>query len=245
MTELQRERDVVHAFVSLVDSLLEEFDIVDLLTTLTERCAQLLDVATAGLLLADAQGDLHLMAATSRRTHDLEVFQLQSDQGPCLDCYRSGAPVSVANLAESDTWPLFVAAATEAGFASVHAVPMRAASTVLGALGLFGTTAGSLSHHDLDIAQALAHVATVAILQNQRTVDTTIITPGLRKALVSRIAVDQATGFIYERTGLSMDDSFTRLRVYAHRNRRHMTDISRQLLDPNAPSELLHDIYRS
>jgi GAF domain-containing protein len=245
MTDLQRERDVVQAFVSLVDSLLDDFDIVELLTTLTERCAQLLDVATAGLLLADAQGELHLMAATSRRTHDLEIFQLQSDQGPCLDCYRSGAPVSVANLAESDRWPLFVAAATEAGFASVHAVPMRAMNSVLGALGLFGTAAGALSDHDLDVAQALAHVATVAILQNQRTVDTTVISPGLRNALLSRITVDQATGFVYERTGLSMDDSFRRLRDYAHRHRKHLTEISRQLLDPNAPTELFQEIYTS
>ena len=143
MTELPRETRVLDAVVSLVDSLLDDFDVVDLLTELTEQCAQLLDVAAAGLLLATPRRQLQLMAATSEKIHHLELFQLQADQGPCLDCYATGQPISVADMqTEAARWPRFAAAATEAGFASVHAVPMRAAGTVLGALGLFGTGVG-------------------------------------------------------------------------------------------------------
>ena len=146
VTELPRETRVLDAVVSLVDSLLDDFDVVDLLTELTEQCAQLLDVAAAGLLLATPRRQLQLMAATSEKIHDLELFQLQADQGPCLDCYATGQPISVADMqTEAARWPRFAAAATEAGFASVHAVPMRAASTVLGALGLFGTAVGELT----------------------------------------------------------------------------------------------------
>lgn len=134
MTQPGREGHVLDAVVSLVDSLLDDFDVVELLTTLTEQCAQLLDVASAGLLLADPRQHLHLMAATSDQTRDLELFQLQSAEGPCLDCYATGEPVSVADLGtEADRWPQFVAAATEAGLVSVHAVPVRAAGMVLGA----------------------------------------------------------------------------------------------------------------
>ena len=136
VTEIPRETRVLDAVVSLVDSLLDDFDVVELLTELTEHCAQLLDVASAGLLLADPRHQLHLMAATSEQTHDLELFQLQADQGPCLDCYASGQPISVSDVqTEARRWPRFVAAATDAGFASVHAVPMRAAGNGSGRPG--------------------------------------------------------------------------------------------------------------
>ena len=165
VAEIPRETRVLAAVVALVDSLLADFDVVELLTELTEHCAQLLDVASAGLLLADPRDQLHLMAATSDRTHDLELFQLQREEGPCLDCFAQGRPVSVADLrVEADRWPAFVQAATDAGFRSVHALPMRAGGTVLGTLGLFGTTIGELNASDLTVGQALAHVASVAIL---------------------------------------------------------------------------------
>ena len=106
------------------------------------------------------------MAATSEQAHELELFQLQADEGPCLECFATGRPLSVADLrAEEPRWPRFVPAATQAGFASVHAVPMRAAGTVLGALGLFGTEVGELNDADQLVAQTLAHIACVAILQ--------------------------------------------------------------------------------
>src|SRR5271156_2536873 len=139
VTEIPRETRVLDAVVSLVDSLLDDFDVVDLLTELTEQCAQLLDVAAAGLLLATPGRQLQLMAATSEKIHDLELFQLQADQGPCLDCYATGQPISVADVqAEAARWPRFEAAPNEAGFAPVHAEPMRAAGPLLGALGVFG-----------------------------------------------------------------------------------------------------------
>jgi GAF domain-containing protein len=246
MADNEREGNVVHAFVSLVDTLLDDFDIVELLTRLTEQCAQLLDVATGGLLLADAHDGLHLMAATSRLTHELEMFQLQIDQGPCLDCYHTGAPVIVPDLrAEMHRWPLFVPAAIDGGFASVHAVPMRTAHTVLGALGLFGTTTGALNDHDLEVAQALAHVASVAILQNHE-LALSEVQPRLQSALISRVVVDQATGLLYERLHLGMDESFTRLRAYAHKTGRHLTDVARDLVtDREARDDIVRAIAAS
>src|SRR4051812_7790671 len=168
MTETPRETRVLEAVVSLVDPLLDDFDVVDLLTELTERCAQLLDVAAAGFLLADPLDQLRLLAATTEQAREMELFQLQADEGPCVDCYTSGQPVSVADLnAESARWPRFVPAALDAGFASVHAVPMRAAGIILGTLGFFSSERGELSDADRLVAQTLAHVACVAILQER------------------------------------------------------------------------------
>ena len=171
VTETPRETRVLDAVVSLVDSLLDDFDVVDLLTGLTERCAELLDIAAAGFLLADPLHQLRLLAATSEQTRELELFQLQADEGPCVDCYATGQPVSVADLRRGDSsgGRGSFRPRSSAGFASVHAVPMRAAGIVLGALGLFGSLPGELNEADLLVGQTLTHIACVAILQEHRT----------------------------------------------------------------------------
>jgi hypothetical protein len=225
-----RETRVLGAVVTLVDSLLDDFDVVELLTDLTEQCARLLDVGAAGLLLAGPRQDLYLMAATSQKSRDLEMIQLQAREGPCLDCFTTGAPVSIPDLRqEGQRWPHFAAAAAEAGFVSVHAVPMRAAGVVLGALGLFGTRAGSLNEADLLVAHTLVHVACVAILQEHSPTPVTVFPP-LLAALNGRVTVDQATGYVGERLGVSTEDAFGLLRRYAHTHAEHLTDAARHLI---------------
>jgi hypothetical protein len=240
VTDTPRETQVLDAVVSLVDSLLDDFDVVELLTELTERCADLLDIAAAGLLLADPLGQLRLLAATSNQTWELELFQLQAEEGPCVDCYASGQPVSVADLRiETSRWPRFVPAALEAGVASVHAVPMRAAGIVLGSMGLFGTRPGELTEADLLVGQTLAHVACVAILQEIPPTPSTV-TPQLRSALTHRIVVEQAKGFLREHFDISVDEAFSLLRRHARAHGDHLTDVARQLMgEPSSRPALL------
>ncbi|KRE25751.1 transcriptional regulator [Mycobacterium sp. Soil538] len=232
MTETPREEAVLDAVNSLVDSLLVDFDVVDLLTELTERSANLLDVAAAGFLLADPFDRLHIVAATTQQARDLELFQLQTDQGPCVDCYTTGAPVSVAYLdaAAEARWPRFVPEAVAEGFASVHAVPMRAAGLVLGALGLFGTSPGELNHADLLVAQTLAHIACVTILQGQAPTPSSVL-PQLRATLAGRTVVEQAKGLLREVLDVPVEEAFTVLRAYSHANGQHLTDLARRLMN--------------
>ena len=230
MSETPRETRVLHAVVSLVDSLLDDFDVVDLLTGLTKRCAELLDIEAAGILLADPLHRLRLLAATSEQAHELELFQLQADQGPCMDCYATGQAVSVADLkAATQRWPRFVPAAIDAGFASVHAVPMRAAGKVLGALNLFGSLPGELTEADLLVGQTLTHIACVAILQEHAPTPASVM-PQLRSALTNRVIVEQAKGFVREMLGVSVEEAFDLLRAYARDSGEHLTDIARRLM---------------
>ncbi len=235
MSNGDREARVLDAVVTLVDSLLHDFDVVELLTDLTERCAQLLDVTSAGLLLADPRRNLHLVAATSDRTDELELLQLQAEEGPCLDCFASGEPVSVADLASAiERWPRFVPAARSAGFESVHAVPMRAAGWVLGALGLFGTEVGELNEADLLVGRSLAHVASVAIVQEHPPTSDTVL-PHLRSVLASRVVVEQAKGFLRERLDITVADAFTLLRRYARTSGVGLSEVARRLMsEPDA-----------
>ena len=243
MTDTTRETQVLAAVVTLVDSLLDDFDVVDLLTELTQRCADLLDVAAAGFLLADPLEQLHLLAATSEQARELELFQLQASEGPCVECYATGQPVSVADIsAAKHRWPQFAPAAHDAGFSSVHALPMRAAGTVLGALGLFGTNSGTLNDADLLVGQTLTHIACVAILQEHPPTPSTVL-PQLRAAIANRVVVEQAKGFLRERLDVPVEKAFTLLRNYARTNREHLTDVARRLMtDRHSRPVLLADI---
>ena len=202
--------------MDLSNDLIGDYDLVEMLSKLTKNCAGLLDIASAGLLLSDQRGNLHLMASSSEGTRDLELFQLQRDEGPCLDCYRHRVAVVVPDLAdEEQRWPQFCRAASEGGFRSVHALPMRLHDNVMGTLGLFGKDTGRLEDDDLALAQALVHVASVAIVNEKSAADVSTVNSQLQHALTSRIIVEQAKGVIAQTGGLDMDHSFAVLRRYA------------------------------
>lgn len=241
-----READVARSFVTLASSLAKGYDVVDLLGELTTDCARLLDVASAGLLLADSRGVLHVMAASTEDTRKLEIFQLQREDGPCLQCYSTGDPVAVADLAqEADRWPEFVPAAISLGFASVHALPMRLRDNVLGALGLFGTSAGSLSDGDLALGQALADVASVALLQDQAVSDKTAINAQLQTALTSRVVLEQAKGVLAQTGGLEMTDAFAMLRTYARDHNLRLTQVAHAIVGRSLSGHVVLDHSRS
>jgi GAF domain-containing protein len=237
-----RERQVTEAFVAIASSLANGFDVVDLLSSLTADCAGLLDVASAGLLLSDRLGVLHLVAASSDETRNLELFQLQREQGPCLDCFRQGALVTVEDLvAEASRWPQFAEAALTAGFRSVHALPMRLRAKTLGTLGLFGTGVGALNAEDLNLGQALADVASVAIVQDRAASDQETVNEQLQGALQSRVVIEQAKGILAEHGGTDMNEAFATLRRYSRDNNLRMNFVATSLVDRGLdPDELLN-----
>ena len=223
---------LAQTFVELADTLVEDFDVVDLLARLGERCVELFDAAAAGLLLADGQGALRLMAATSEAMEIVELFQLQNAEGPCLDCYHRGEPVQVEDMAgAAERWPRFVPVATDAGFRSAHALPLRLRGQVLGALNLFRTTPGHLAPPEVAAAQALADVATIAIVQHRAAHDAQELAEQLQLALDSRIVIEQAKGVIAEQAGIRMDEAFAHLRGYTRRHRRRLAEVALDVVE--------------
>jgi GAF domain-containing protein len=222
MAEIQ----LTDVFVELADTLVDEFDVIDFLHVLTERCVELLGVTAAGLLLTDGQGTLQVVAASSERSRLLELFQLQTDQGPCVDCFHTGAPVSVADLRAASRWPRFVEAAAEVGFRSVHAVPMRLRTEILGALNFFNVDPGPIDDSTLRVGQALADVATIGLLQQRAIHRRDALTEQLQSALNSRILIEQAKGVLAERLGLDTADAFTLLRSSARSQNRKLSELA-------------------
>ena len=226
-----REEQLVHAFVELADTLVDGFDVVDFLHMLTRRITDLLDAAEAGILLADPQGTLQLMASSSEQTRALELFLLQNDQGPCLDCYRTGQPVIVEDLgAELDRWPRFVPEARKEGFAAVHALPLRLRRDVIGVLGLFGASPGRLSDADIMACQGMAHIATISLLSRRAFGQSHEIIDQLQEALSSRILIEQAKGVLAERSGIRPDETFQNLRRYARNHNLRLNDVARDIV---------------
>jgi transcriptional regulator with GAF, ATPase, and Fis domain len=223
---------LLETFVELADTLTDDFDVIEFLHLLVDRCVALLDVDAAGLLLTDQHGQLKLMASSSEQVRLLELFQLQNDQGPCLDAFAAGARVSHAELSTAaDRWPRFAAAAADAGFAAVDALPMRLRSDVIGALNLFRTSPGALSDTALRAAQALVDVATIGLLQERSIRHQEILTEQLQAALHSRVIIEQAKGLVAERLGIDMDGAFAALRGHARSRNLKLSDVARAVIE--------------
>ena len=211
-----REQLLSRAFVSLADSLVDDYDVIDLLDRLVGYSVELLAADAAGLMLADSQGQLRAAASSSESAEEIELLQLHAEEGPCVDCFRTATPVSVPDLADAGRrWPRFVAAIGQHGtYASVHSVPLRLRGEALGALNLLHRTPGALPADDLALVQALADIATIAILSQRAIQRRDVVTEQLQTALDSRVIIEQAKGVLAQHSGIGMQEAFEMLRGY-------------------------------
>jgi GAF domain-containing protein len=225
-----RETLTASTIVTLIDTLVDEFDVIDVLTILASRSVELLGAAAAGILLADTSGELRVMAASSEQIALLELFQIQNEQGPCMDSYRTGEVVVTTDLRAQSKWPLFAAESVAAGFPSVCAVPLRLRSVILGCLNLFMSEPLPLSDADIRLARSLADVASIAIVQDQAARDAATREGRLQHALNSRIAIEQAKGMLAEHLSVDMDGAFALLRAFARNHNRGLTEVAESLV---------------
>jgi GAF domain-containing protein len=228
---LDRQTLTARTFVEIVDTLVDDFDVVDVLTLLASRCVELLGAAAAGILLVDNNGFLRVIGASSDEIQLLELFQIQNEEGPCMDCLRTGSVVIVADLDRDSPWPLFARESVDAGFPSVCAVPLRLRDHTLGCLNLFMTERVALSPADVLLARALADVATIALVQDQATRAAAVRERDLQHALDSRVVIEQAKGMIAEHGHLDLDEAFSRLRSFARGNNRGLTAVASAIVD--------------
>jgi GAF domain-containing protein len=229
---MTREADVVRSLVEMADTLVDDYDVVDLLTGLTDRCVSLLGVSAAGVMLVSPAGNLGLLASSSEAMRLLELFELQAEEGPCLDAFRTGEPIGQVDLvAGSDRWPSFAAAARGAGFQSAFALPLRLRDVTLGALNLLSVSAAPMPEEDIIVARAFADLAALSIIQHRTSVEAHRVTEQLSAALTSRVVIEQAKGVISERAGTDLAEAFSRLRAYARNNNVRLTDVAQAAVD--------------
>ncbi|MFB7657454.1 MULTISPECIES: GAF and ANTAR domain-containing protein [unclassified Streptomyces] len=239
-----REAQLTEVFVEVADSLTDDFDVIDFLQKLSVRCMELLDAAAVGILLADNNGGLHVLAASDEDARLLELFALQHDEGPCVDCYNDGLPrinIALTTPAAHTMWPQFARATQDTGFLVTNALPMRLRGRVIGALSLFQTVGEPLADEDLTLAQALADVATIAILQQRTLAHSEAERDQLQYALNSRIVIEQVKGVLAERWQISIDEAFGIFRAYARAHNRKLSDLARDIAEGTQDTDSLRD----
>jgi GAF domain-containing protein len=218
---------VVDTFVTLADTLVGGYDVVDLLHTLVDTCSALVHASAGGILLVNDHRQLEVVASTNERSRLVELMQLRVGGGPCLESYLTGRPVSVPDLhADDSRWPIFRTKALEQHFEAVHAVPLRLRAETIGSLNLFWDKPTALDQRDAEVVQALAHVATIGILQERAMRESTIAREQLQRALNSRVVIEQAKGVVAHTRGVSMEEAFSLIRDYARKNQKPLAVVS-------------------
>jgi GAF domain-containing protein len=236
-----REQLLSEAFVGLADTLVDDYDIIDLLDRLVSYSVALLAADAAGILLADSQHTLQVVASSHEDAEVMELLQLQSDQGPCMECFNTGEPVSVPDLMDAaGRWPVFVAAVAEQGvYRSVHALPLRLRGEAIGTMNLFHGQPGALPAADLALGQALADVATIGILSERAIRHSEVVTEQLQTALNHRVIIEQAKGVLAQRGGLTMAAAFDRLRRYARTHNARLSEVARKVVETDLAADVL------
>lgn len=241
MTSIEREQRLAQTFVALSDTLVDDFDVLDFLSLLSERAAELLDVTAAGVILSDQRGGWHPTAASSEDARLLELFTAQTREGPCLECVRTGVSVASSDL-EADTgrWPRFAEAAARAGFRAAYAVPMRLRRESIGALTLLNTEAVGVDEDSTKLGQALADVATIGLLHHRSVHRSELLSEQLQATLHHRVVIEQAKGVLAEHSALTMQQAFELLRGFARTNHQGLSDVARSVADGTIdPPDLL------
>jgi GAF domain-containing protein len=239
---MTRESLLIATLVELADNLVDEFDVIEVLTMLCNRCVETIDVDAVGVVLAAPTGELQYIASSSESMRVLELYQIQVDEGPCLDCFHSGEAIIDRILSDaSDEWPNFSPRAIAQGFHSVYCLPMRLRGRVIGTLNFFRADPDALDPRDVVVAQGLADVATIAILQHQTFVDAKVLNSQLSNALNSRIIIEQAKGMVSQATDCDMLQAFDRLRVHARNHNLHLTAVAVAIVEGTIQPQDLDD----
>lgn len=237
---MARESLLVATLVELADNLVDNYDVIDILTLLSARCVETIDVSSAGVMLGLPGGELQFVASSSESMRDLELFQIQANEGPCVDCYSDGVAIINHELRTSNSrWPRFTPQAIAQGFHSVHCLPLRLRGQTIGALNLFRTDVGLLTPDDVVVAQGLADVATIAILQHQSSISAKLLNDQLSFALNSRIIIEQAKGMVSQSLQCDMDAAFESLRTHARNHNLRLTEMATQVVEGSLPLDTL------
>ncbi|MDF2555699.1 MAG: transcriptional regulator [Microbacterium sp.] len=231
MTLVSRQARLFETFAKLADTLVADYDVVDLLQTLVDSCRDLLDATDAGILLANSSGQLELIASTSEAAHLVETIQLAAQAGPCVECYRSSRVVSVPDLTEGpEEWDQFRRFALDNDFAAIDAIPMRLRDVTIGTLNLLRATPGPADPDDLAAAQAFADVATIGILHERALNDTQSLARQLQSALDSRVMIEQAKGVVSFTAQVPVAEAFQLIRTYARGRGLRLGDVAARIV---------------
>ncbi|CAN5907388.1 GAF and ANTAR domain-containing protein [soil metagenome] len=222
-------------------TLVEGYDLADVLERVGADIRSVLDVAGAGVMLGDDDGNLRFTSTSDSVLEKLEALQIELDEGPCLRAYRSGEIVVATDLSTDERFPDFGSRAVDAGMSAVYSFPMHIEEAVFGALNLYRREPGDFTDDQVEVGQTFANVATSYLSNARDSEQQTLLTKQLQHALNSRVLIEQAKGFVSARTDLDLPDAFGLIRSYARRNQVKVRDVARDLLHGDLSVDDLRD----
>jgi transcriptional regulator with GAF, ATPase, and Fis domain len=225
---VRRADALAEAFVGLADTLVDDYDVIELLHRLTTYCVRLLPIEAAGILLSDQRGELRVVASSTEEARIVQQFAVESGTGPGVECFHDSREVAVADLRDDgQRWPEFAERAEKSGFRAMNAVPLRLRAQTIGTLSIFRAAPGLLTAEDVKIGQGLADMATISILHERALSQRTVLVEQLQFALTSRVIIEQAKGVLAERCGVDVGDAFAMLRKHARNNNLRLADVAK------------------
>jgi AmiR/NasT family two-component response regulator len=232
MAASTREQMLLETLTVVADTLIDDFDVVEFLHELAERCAAICEAVDVGIVLVNDRPELVVMASTSERLHAIEALQLSAGHGPCLDAFVTGEVVTASSREEiARRWPALAEGVRDTGYQSVHAVPLRLRRTTVGSLNFFRDREGRLELDDVIAAQTIADVATIGLVQERAIREAATARDQLQHALDSRVVIEQAKGVIAHRNGVDMETAWRMLRQRARSRQARVGDIARAVVD--------------
>ncbi len=227
-----RDELIAEVMLAMTDTLRDDFDVAGLLYTLTTACVELFDVDAAGMLLIDEQGQLVPLAATHDGSEHLERLQIMTREGPCLDAVRGVDTVRCDDLNdEAERWPEFARQARAEGYRAAHAAPVALRADVVGGLNLFRTQPGPVPAADRVLVGHLATAAAIGIVHHRAQRNVGTVNEQLKRALTSRVVIEQAKGLLAERHRLDLAAAFTRLRSHARSHNQRLTNVAQAVVE--------------
>ena len=235
-----RDALLTRTMAARMDTLVTDDDLVEFLHALCERCAELTAAAEIGIALNDRRGVLRATASSTSRMPVLELFEIQCDEGPSVECVARGTPIESTQLSDETLtrWPRFHRAAVAAGFRQVLALPLRLRDDTIGAVSVFGAQA--LPAADLAFAQAVADIANIAILRERAVHDPQLVVDQFEGALKSRIVIEQAKGVLAQQHRIPVEEAFNLLRAQSRSHNRRITEVALSIVTGQPPD--LHNI---
>jgi hypothetical protein len=235
LLEVPDAAELAVTLIEITRSVTQGAETIEIFTELAEKCVGLLPVSAAGILLRDVSGTLQVIGASSPSAHLLDLFQVQNEEGPCLECTMTGIGVSDIELSATGPWPRFSELARAQEFTAVYALPLRSRDVTVGALNLFARE--QLSPGRLVVAQALADAATLSLLQVDPHIDLQIVIRRIHLAVESRNTLEQAQGMIAQRFKIEAEEALVRLRDVSERTSLTLVEVATAVVqrDPDSP----------
>ena len=221
---------LISTVIQAMEAMVQDFDYVDLASSLVSSAIDLLGADAVGVMISDTTQLLHVVAASDEDMRTLEIFEIQADDGPCLDSWYSGRLVTSDDLIREERWDTFRARAVDLGFRSALAAPLRLRDHSIGALNVLWRKPEAPTHRAIQAAQALADLAALGLTSRAVPSEATFLAEQIQRTINARVTIEQAKGMLAEQDNSDMNSAYNLMRDYSRASGSHLIETAERVI---------------